>query len=106
MKKRLKIKKGDNVRVISGKDKGKEGKVMQVFPDIDKVVVDKVNIMKKHLRPQKKGEQGQVIEFSNPLHVSNVMVIDPDNGKPSRVGFKIGSDGKKVRISKKSGSSF
>ncbi len=106
MKKRLKIKKGDNVRVIAGKDKGKEGKVTQVFPEIEKVVVDKVNLMKKNIKPQKKGEQGQIIEFSNPLHVSNVMIIDPDNGKPSRVGFKKTADGKKVRISKKSGSNL
>ena len=106
MKKRLKIKKDDTVRVTAGKDKGKEGKVMQVFPEIEKVVVDKVNMMKKHLRPQKKGEQGQVVEFANPLHISNVMVVDPDNGKPSRVGFKKSADGKKTRISKKSGSNL
>ena len=106
MKKRLKIKKDDTVRVIAGKDKGKEGKVIQVFPEMDKVVVDKVNIMKKHIKPQQKGQQGQVIEFSGPLHVSNVMIVDPENGKASRVGFKKSTDGKKIRISKKSGANL
>ena len=106
MKKRLKIKKDDTVKVMAGKDKGKEGKVIQVFPEIAKVVVDKVNIMKKHIKPQQKGQQGQVIEFSGPLHVSNVMIVDPENGKASRVGFKKSDDGKKIRISKKSGANL
>jgi len=106
MKKNLKIKKGDMVRVVAGKDKGKEGKVIQVFPNLNKVVVDKINMMKKHLKPQKKGQQGQVIEFSAPLNVSNVMLVDPDNGQVSRVGFKKSDDGKKTRIAKKSGASL
>ncbi len=106
IKNNLKIKKGDTVRVVAGKDKGKEGKVIQVFPDMQKVVVDKVNMMKKHIKPQQKGQQGQVIDFSGPLHISNVMVVDPDNGKASRVGFKKSTDGKKIRISKKSGASL
>ena len=105
-KKRLKIKKDDTVRIIAGKDKGKEGKVTQVFPDAEKVVVEKANIMKKHLRPQRQGEQGQVIEYSAPVHISNVQVIDPDSGKPSRVGYTVSEDGKKNRIAKKSGASL
>lgn len=105
-KKHLKIKQGDTVRIIAGKDKGKEGKVIQVFPAMEKLVVEKANMMKKHLKPQKQGEQGQVVEFAAPVHISNVMILDPDTNKPSRIGYKKAEDGTKIRISKKSGSSI
>lgn len=99
----MKIKKGDNVIVITGKDKGSEGKVLRVFPEKSLVLVEGVNTKKKHQKARKSGAKGQVISFGAPLHVSNVAIKDPKSGKPSRIGYKI-EDGKKVRISKKSGS--
>lgn len=99
----MKIKRDDNVIVISGKDKGKKGKVLQVFPEQNLIVVEGVNKMFKHLKPQRGGEKGQKIEYNGPVHVSNVMLIDESSGKPSRVGYKVQKDGKKTRIAKKSG---
>ncbi len=98
----MKLKTGDNVKVIAGKDKNKSGKIIQVFPKLDKVVVEGVNIAVKHLKGR--GNQpGQRIEFPAPLHVSNVMLIDPKSNKPTRVGSKLLSGGKKARLSKKTG---
>ena len=99
----MKIKKGDNVKVIAGKDSGKTGKVMQLLPKDNKVVVDGVNKMYKHMRAQQQGEKGQRLEFFGPIHMSNVMVIDPKNDKPTRVGYKVLEGGQKVRVAKKSG---
>lgn len=99
----MKIKKGDNVQVISGKDKGKSGKVIQVLPNESRVVVDGVNKMFKHAKTRKRGESGQKIDFFAPVHVSNVMLVSPGAGKPTRVGYKVLEDGKKVRIEKKTG---
>lgn len=82
----LKIKTGDAVKVLSGKDSGKTGKVSQVLPGIQKVVVDGVNKMIKHLRSPKKGEKGQRLEFFGPIHISNVALICPKCNKPTRVG--------------------
>lgn len=98
----MKIKKNDNVIVIAGKDKGKSGKVIKVIPSADKVVVESINIKKKHMRPRKSGQKGQIVEIAAPIHVSNVMIKDPKTGKPSKIGIKIVGD-KRVRISKKSG---
>ena len=98
----MKIKKGDNVMVMAGKDKGKTGKVMQVFPLDGKVVIDGVNKTVKHARTTKQGEKGQKIDFFGPIDASNVMFIDLKTGKPSRVGYKIMEDGRKVRMAKKS----
>jgi len=98
----MKIKKDDNVIVVAGKDKGKNGKVIKAIPSSDKVVVEGVNIKKKHMRPRKSGQKGQIVEIAAPVHVSNVMIKDPKTGKPSRIGMKTVGD-KKVRISKKSG---
>lgn len=98
----MRIKKGDNVIVITGKDKGKKGKVVKALPTVDRVVVEGVNIKKKHMKPKKSGQKGQIIEMAAPLHVSNVQIVDPKEGKPSRIGMKI-VGGKKVRISKRSG---
>ena len=98
----MKIKKGDSVIVIAGKDKGKEGKVVKALPSDDRVVVEGVNIKKRHLRARRSGKKGQIVEFAAPIHVSNVMIKDPKTGKPSRIGYKTVGD-KKVRISKKSG---
>ena len=99
----MKIKKGDTVIVLSGKDKGKEGKVLEAFPSRDLVIVDKINMRKRHQKPRRSGGKGQIVEFAAPIHVSNVALKDPKTGKPTRVGFRI-EKGKKVRVAKKSGS--
>ncbi len=101
----MKIKKNDTVKVIAGKDKGKGGKITQVFPKLNKVVVEGVNIAHKHVRSNRKGDSGQKLEYSSPLSVSNVMLVCTKCGEPTRVGSKIhkGTDGKdkKVRACKK-----
>ena len=96
------IKKNDKVKVIAGKDKGKEGTVEKVFPSKERVIVKGVNIVKKHQKPTNANQNGGIVEVEAPIHVSNVMLIDPSNNEPTRVGFKI-EDGKKVRVSKKTG---
>ncbi|MFC0234553.1 50S ribosomal protein L24 [Vagococcus entomophilus] len=96
------VKKGDKVKVITGKDKNKEGVVLTAFPKKDKVIVEGVNMMKKHQKPNAAAPQGGIIETEAPIHVSNVMLIDPSNGEATRVGYKE-IDGKKVRVSKKTG---
>jgi len=97
----MKIRKGDKVRVLAGKDKGKEGIVMFAFPEKDTVIVEGVNLMKKHQRPQGEGQPGGIIDIDMPMHVSNVAVLSPKDGKPTRVGYKILADGTKVRICKR-----
>jgi len=97
----MKIRKGDKVRVIAGKDKGKEGTVMFAFPEKNTVIVEGVNLMKKHQRPLGENQPGGIIDIDMPMHVSNVAVISPKDGKPTRVGYKILSDGTKVRICKR-----
>ncbi len=96
-----KIKKGDKVIVLAGKDRGAEGEVIQVMPKAERVVVRGVNLIKKHQR-QTQTEQGGIITKEAPIHVSNVALKDPSTGKATRVGFKV-EDGKKVRIAKASG---
>lgn len=104
----MKIRKGDNVKVIAGKDKGKSGKISRAFPNSDRVLIDGVNVSKRHQRPRKENQQGQIVEKAMPIHVSNVMLIDPKTGKVTRVGYKIvtqsksGKKNKKVRIALKS----
>ena len=95
------VKKGDRVKVISGKDKGKEGLVLTAFPKKDRVVVEGVNKFKKHQKPNNTNQQGGIIESEAPIHASNVQVLDK-NGVAGRVGMKQ-VDGKKVRYNKKSG---
>ena len=96
-----KIKKGDKVVVLAGKDRGKDGEVIQVLPQEDRVVVRGVNLVKKHQK-QTQAQQGGIITREAALHISNVALADPSTGKPTRVGFKI-EDGKKVRVAKASG---
>lgn len=96
------VKKGDKVMVISGKDKGKTGIVLAAYPKKDRVIVEGVNIIKKHAKPSQDNPQGGIITMEAAIHVSNVMPIDPKSGKPTRVGYQI-IDDKKVRIAKKSG---
>lgn len=99
---KLRLKTGDQVKVIAGKDKGKTGKIMQVFASSNKVVVEGVNVMKKHLKSRGQKEKGRVIELSAPLNISNVMLMDPAKNAPTRVRLEV-RDGHKVRIAKKSG---
>ena len=99
----MKIKQGDNVIVIAGKDKGVTGKVVRALPREDRVVVEGLNMRKRHRRSRRRGEKGQIVEFAHPIHVSNVQLVDPKSGKPTRLGYRIESD-KKVRLAKKSGS--
>ncbi len=98
----MKLKKGDNVIVIAGKDKGKKGKIARVLTTENRVVVEGINMMKKHQRPRKSGEKGQVISIASPINASNVMFADPKSGKPTKIGKKKVGD-KMVRIAKKSG---
>lgn len=99
----MKLKKGDNVIIITGKDKGKKGKILKTFPLLNRVIVEGANISKVHEKGRAKGTAGQIVERAMPLHASNVMIIDPKTSARTRVGIKeIG--GKNVRIAKKSGS--
>ncbi len=99
---KLKIKKGDIVKVIAGESKGKQGRVLEVFPETNRASVENVNIVSKHTRPNAKNTQGGIEKKEAPVNVSNLMLIDPKSGKPSRVGRKT-EDGKIVRYAKKSG---
>lgn len=101
----MKIRKDDNVIVISGKDRGKTGKVVKAFPREGKVLLTGVNVVKHRERPRKEGSKGQVVEKAMPIPVSNVMIIDPKTGKGSRVGSKMDGE-RKVRIARKSGSTL
>jgi large subunit ribosomal protein L24 len=101
----MKVKKGDTVQVIAGKDKGAKGKVIQAYPDRDRVLVEGVNRIKKHTRisqNQRGAQSGGIVTQEAAIHVSNVMVVDSD-GKPTRVGKKLTDEGKRVRVSKRSG---
>ena len=100
--KKMHIKKGDTVYVNAGNDKGKTGKVLSVIPSENRAVVEGVNIVKKHTKPNAKQPQGGIIDQEAPVNVSNLQLIDPASGKPTRVDHKF-VDGKKVRYAKKSG---
>ena len=105
----LKIRRGDTVQVISGKDSGKQGRVLRVEPRKNRLYVEGLNIVKRHQRPrslkdtQRGGKIGGVIEKEGPIHLSNVMLVDPSSDKPTRVGMKALADGKKVRVARRSG---
>ncbi|PRW63147.1 50S ribosomal protein L24 [Actinopolyspora mortivallis] len=101
----MKVKKGDTVVVIAGKDKGARGKVIQAFPKRERVLVEGVNQIKKHTRvsrTERGAQSGGIVTQEAPIHVSNVMVLDSD-GQPTRVGYRTGEDGRKVRISRRNG---
>jgi large subunit ribosomal protein L24 len=101
----MKVKKGDTVLVIAGKDKGAKGKVIQAYPTRDRVLVEGVNRIKKHTRVsqnQRGAQSGGIVTQEAPIHISNVMVVDSD-GKPTRVGKKTTDDGKRVRVSRRTG---
>ena len=99
----MKIKKGDRVVVLSGKDRGKEGVVMRAIPKEDKVIVEGINVAKKHQRPTRMTMQGGIIDKDMPLHVSNVAIISPGDGKPTRVAYRFDDDGQKIRICRRTG---
>lgn len=104
----MKIKKNDTVMVIAGNDRGKTGKVLKVFPKESRIIVEGINIRKRHTKPTQKNPQGGILEKEAPIHISNVMIIDPKTNEPTRVGAKIILDektGKKkvARVSKASG---
>jgi large subunit ribosomal protein L24 len=102
----MKVKTGDTVRIMTGKDKGKQGKVLQVFPKLDRVVVEGLNMAVRHLRGRRKDQAGQRITFPSPLHVSNVQIISAKTGKTGRIGYKqIEKEGKrgKVRVIRRRG---
>lgn len=101
----MRIKKGDNIIVLAGKDRGKTGKVLEAFPDEERVLVEGINIRKRHQRPTRANQKGQIVEKPLPIHVSNVAIADPKDGKPTRIGYKIEND-KKVRVARKSGTTI
>lgn len=100
----MKVKKGDTVEVITGKDSGRTGRVLKVDGDRERIVVEGVHMIKRHTRPNpQKNIKGGIVEREAPIQVSNVMVISPDSGKRTRVGYKILDDGRKVRVAKVDG---
>lgn len=98
----MKIRRNDEVVVIAGEDKGKRGRVLAVYPEKTRVLVEGVNFMKRHTKPRP-GRQGGIVEKEAPIHASNVLVVDPRSGEPSRVGTQLLENGKRQRIAKKSG---
>lgn len=96
----MKIKKGDTVLIISGKDRGKKGRVLRAFPDKARILVEGINIVKKHQKPKKTGEKGQVVQKPAAVDVSNAKIVCPKCSKPTRIGYKA-AEGKKTRICKK-----
>lgn len=104
---KLGIKKGDQVLVIAGKDRGSRGKVLRIFPKKGTAIVERINMVKKHERPNpQKQVQGGILERESPIRLSNLQLICPESGKPTRVGRKRLEDGKGVRVSKVSGATF
>ena len=99
---KLKIKKGDNVVVISGRDKGRAGEVLRVLPAENRLIVQGVHMARRHTKPRM-GDPGGIVEKELTIHVSNVAHVDPRSGKPTRIGFKILDDGRKVRVARRSG---
>ena len=100
----MKLRKGDKVKVLAGKDKGKEGTISRVFPEKNRVIVDGVNIVKKHQKATSQARQGGIIDREMPIHASNVAIVSSSDGKPTRIGYRIDEQGNKVRICKRTGS--
>jgi len=99
----MKIHKGDKVRVLTGKDRGKEGVVSRALPADDKVIIEGVNLAKRHQKPTKATMQGGIIDKAMPIHVSNVAVLSPADEKPTRIGYRLNDDGSKVRVCRRTG---
>jgi large subunit ribosomal protein L24 len=103
MQKKLHVKKGDSVTVIAGESKGQKGRVLEVNRDKNKALVEGVNMVSKHTKPNAKAPQGGILKKEAPIHISNLMVVDPTSGKPTRIGRRLNDKNKLVRYSKKSG---
>jgi large subunit ribosomal protein L24 len=103
MQKKINIKKGDTVMVITGESKGQKGRVLEVDREKERILVENVNMVSKHTKPNAKAPQGGIVKKEAPVHVSNLMLLDPASGKPTRVGKKLNAKNKLVRYSKKSG---
>jgi large subunit ribosomal protein L24 len=103
MQKKLHIKKGDTVMVITGESKGQKGRILEVNKDKNKAIIEGVNLVSKHTKPNSKAPQGGIIKKEAMVHISNLMLIDPASGKPTRIGKKLNEKEKLVRYSKKSG---
>lgn len=99
---KLKVKKGDRVVVLTGRDKGRNGEILKVFPDVNRAIVQGVNIVRRHQK-QTAQQEGGIITKEAPIHISNLAIEDPKDGEPSRIGYKILDDGRKVRFAKRSG---
>jgi len=99
----MKIRKGDKVRVLAGKDRGREGKVSRAIPADNKVIVEGVNIAKRHQKSTTATMQGGIIDKAMPIHVSNVAVLSPADEKPTRIGYRLNDDGSKVRVCRRTG---
>nr|ASO75973.1 ribosomal protein L24 [Storeatula sp. CCMP1868] len=95
------IKKGDTVKILTGKDRGKIGEITKIIKNSNQVVVQDINVKKKHVKPRKEGEIGKILQFEAPIHSSNVMVYNPENQLASRVSYQKDESGKKVRVLKK-----
>ena len=100
---KMKIRKGDTVEVLTGKDKGKRGEVLRALPEDNKVVVEGAAMVKRHMKPNAANQQGGIVEHEAAIDASNVALIDPKDDKPTRVGYAFKEDGTKVRVSKRSG---
>lgn len=100
---RAHVRRGDTVIVIAGKERGKRGKVLRVLPDRNRVLVERINVVKRHQRPTQKLRQGGIIEREASIHLSNVMLLDPRGDRPTRVAVRRLADGRKVRVAKRSG---
>jgi len=100
---KLKIKKGDNVKVLAGTSKGEVGRIVRVIPKMNRVVVEGVNMIKKHQKPSAANPQGGIVEMEAPIHISNVTLVDPSTNEATRVGRKLDDNGNIVRYAKKSG---
>ena len=103
MQKKLHIKKGDTVMVITGESKGQKGRVLEVDRDKERAIVESVNMVSKHTKPNAKSPQGGILKKEAPINISNLMLIDPASGKPTRIGRRLNAKNKLVRYSKKSG---
>jgi large subunit ribosomal protein L24 len=100
---KMRVTKGDTVRVMRGDDRGKEGKILEVFPKTGRVKIDGVNIVKRHRKARGPDEQGGIMEMPAPIHASNVMLMDPSSGAPTRIAVRVDEDGTKERLSVKGG---
>lgn len=103
MRKKLHIKKGDSVVILSGESKGQKGKVLDVLAEKQRAIVEGVNMVSKHSKPNADNPQGGIVKQEAPIHISNLMIVDPSSGKPTKIGRRLNDKGKLVRYSKKSG---